>query len=81
MLEGENAICVTAATCGSLKRYLTFRSCVDQMKTPDFDADARYAPFGERHSAVIAPERSLDAYTADFDQVDFEMEIISEPIG
>lgn len=68
---------MTVATCGSLKRYLTFRSCVDQMKTPDFDAEARYAPLGERHSAVIAPDRSLDVYTADFDQVDFDTEMIS----
>jgi len=68
---------MTVATCGSLKRYLTFRSCVDQMKTPDFDAEARYVPLGERHSAVIAPDRSLDVYAADFDQVDFDMEMIS----
>jgi len=47
------------------------------MKTPDFDAEARYAPFGERHSAVTAPDISLDAYTADFDQVDFDTEMIS----
>lgn len=70
-------ICVTVATCGSLKRYLIFLSCVDQMKTPDFDAEARYAPLGERHSAVIAPDISLDVYTADFDQVDFDTEMIS----
>ena len=68
---------MTAATCGSLKRYLTFRSCVDQTNTPDFEAEARYAPLGERHRAVIAPERSLDAYVADFDHVDFDMEITS----
>jgi len=77
LLEGENAICVTAAACGSLKRYLTFRSCVDQMRTPDFDAEARYAPLGERDSAVIAPDRPLDVYAADFDQVDFDTEMIS----
>ena len=47
------------------------------MKTLDFDAEARYAPLGERHSAVIAPDISLDVYTADFDQVDFDTEIIS----
>ena len=47
------------------------------MKTPDFDAEARYVPLGERHSAVIAPDRSLDVYAADFDQVDFDMEMIS----
>lgn len=29
------------------------------------------------HSAVIAPDRSLDVYEADFDHVDFETEIIS----
>ena len=68
---------MTVATCGSLKRYLIFRSCVDQIKTPDFDAEARYAPLGERHRAVIAPDRSLDVYVADFDQVDFDTEIIS----
>ena len=68
---------MTVAICGWLKRYLTFRSCVDQMKTPDFDAEARYEPFGEMHNAVIAPDRSLDVYEADFDHVDFETEIIS----
>ena len=68
---------MTVAACASLKRYLTFRSCVDQMKTPDFDAEARYPPLGERHNAVIAPDRSLDVYVADFDQVDFETEMIS----
>ena len=47
------------------------------MKTPDFDAEARYVQLGERHSAVIAPDRSLDVYAADFDQVDFDMEMIS----
>lgn len=72
---------MTVAGCGSLKRYLTFRSCVDQMKTPDFDAEARYPPLGERHSAVIAPDRSLDAYVVDFDQVDFDTEIISESLN
>lgn len=65
------------AVCGSLKRYLIFRSCVDQIKTPDFDAEARYEPLGERHSAVTAPERSLDVYVADFDQVDLDTEMIS----
>ena len=69
---------MTVATCGSLKRYLIFLSFVDQTKTPDFDAEARYAPLGERHSAVIAPDRSFDVYVVDFDQVDFDMEIISE---
>ena len=68
---------MTTATCGSLKRYLIFRSCVDQMKTLDFEAEARYAPLGERDRAVIAPDSSLDVYTADFDHVDFDMEIIS----
>ena len=47
------------------------------MKTPDFDAEARYAPLGERHNAVIAPDISLDVYTADFDQVDFDTEMMS----
>ena len=47
------------------------------MKTPDFDAETRYAPLGERHNAVIAPDGSLDMYAADFDQVDFDMEMIS----
>ena len=56
---------------------MTFLSFVDQMKMPDFDAEARYAPLGERHSAVIAPKRSLDVYAADFDQVDFDTEMIS----
>lgn len=69
---------MTVATCGSLKRYLIFRSCVDQMKTPDFDAEARYAPLGERHSAVIAPDKSFDVYTVDLDQVDFVTEMISK---
>ena len=68
---------MTVAACGSPKRYLTFRSCVDQMRTLDFEAEARYAPLGERHSAVIAPDRSSDLYTADFDQVDFDTEMIS----
>jgi hypothetical protein len=47
------------------------------MKTPDFDADARYRPLGERHKAVIAPDKSLDVYVADFDHVDLDMECIS----
>jgi hypothetical protein len=47
------------------------------MKTPDFEAEARYAPLGERHRAVIAPDRSLDVYVVDFDHVDFETEMIS----
>ena len=68
---------MTAATCGSLKRYLIFRSCVDQMKTPDFAAEARYAPLGERHKAAIAPVNSLDVYVADFDHVDLDTEMIS----
>ena len=47
------------------------------MKTLDFEAEARYAPLGERDRAVIAPDSSLDVYTADFDHVDFDMEMIS----
>ena len=68
---------MTVATCGSLKRYLTFRSWVDQIKMPDFDAEARYPPLGERHSTVTAPKRSLDVYVAEFEQADFDTEIIS----
>ena len=55
---------------------MTFRSWVDQIKMPDFDAEARYPPLGERHSAVTAPKRSLGVYVADFDQVDFDTEMI-----
>jgi len=51
------------------------------MRTPDFDAEARYAPLGERDSAVIAPDRPLDVYAADFDHVDFDTEMISGSLG
>ena len=47
------------------------------MKTLDFEAGARYAPLGERDRAVIAPDSSLNVYTADFDHIDFDTEIIS----
>ena len=47
------------------------------MKTLDFEEEARYAPLGERDRAVIAPDSSLDVYTADFDHVDFDTEMIS----
>ena len=65
---------MTVALCGSLKRYLIFRSCVDQMKTPDFEAEARYMPLGERHKAVITPNRSREVYVADFAHVDLDIE-------
>ena len=51
------------------------------MKTPDFEAEARYAPLEERQRAVIAPDRSLEVYVVDFDHVDFETEIMSESLG
>ena len=38
-------------------------------------------PLGEMHSAVIAPDRSLDLYAADFDQVDFDTEMMSGLLG
>lgn len=47
------------------------------MKIPDFEAEARYAPLGDRQSAVIAPDRSLEVYVADLDQVDLDIDIIS----
>ena len=56
-------------------RYSNRRVCVDQMNTPDLDAEARYTPFFDRASAVMVPEEASSENVEDF--VQFSREIVT----
>jgi hypothetical protein len=57
---------------------ITRRVCVDQMCTLDWDAEARYTPFGDKASAVTEPNTFLSVKVDVLDQSVRDTVIISE---